>query len=76
MNYRQWKKNYKKKHGYNPPVSEDKRKRNRQLVRKFPVFFDEFMPTFLNTLADACEILRDAVECTKERILEIRQQLL
>ena len=26
MNYRQWKKNYKKKHGYNPPLVEDKRK--------------------------------------------------
>ena len=25
MNYRQWKKNYKKKHGYNPPFEEDKR---------------------------------------------------
>lgn len=25
MNYRQWKKNYKKKHGYNPPLEEDKR---------------------------------------------------
>lgn len=26
MNYRQWKKNYKKQHGYNPPANEDKRK--------------------------------------------------
>ena len=25
MNYRQWKKKYKKEHGYNPPLSEDKR---------------------------------------------------
>lgn len=29
MNYRQWKKNYKKKHGYNPPLNEDKRKRGK-----------------------------------------------
>lgn len=26
MKYRQWKKNYKKKHGYNPPLELDKRK--------------------------------------------------
>lgn len=26
MNYRQWKKNYKKRHGVNPPLSVDKRK--------------------------------------------------
>ena len=26
MNYRQWKKNYKKQHGHNPPANEDKRK--------------------------------------------------
>ena len=26
MNYRQWKKNYKKKHGCNPPLELDKRK--------------------------------------------------
>lgn len=26
MNYRQWKKNYKKIHGYNPPLKDDKRK--------------------------------------------------
>lgn len=27
MNYRQWKKNYKKRHGYNPPLEADKRQR-------------------------------------------------
>lgn len=26
MNYRQWKKNYKKRYGYNPPIEDDKRK--------------------------------------------------
>lgn len=25
MNYRQWKKNYKKRHGHNPPLEADKR---------------------------------------------------
>lgn len=35
MNYRQWKKNYKKRYGYNPPISEDKRKRNKQIANEF-----------------------------------------
>ena len=29
MNYRQWKKNYKKKHGCNPPLEVDKRKQSK-----------------------------------------------
>ena len=33
MKYRQWKKNYKKKHGVNPPLELDKRKQ-RRLARK------------------------------------------
>lgn len=35
MNYRQWKKNYKKQHGHNPPISEDKRKRNKKIANEF-----------------------------------------
>lgn len=34
MNYRQWKKNYKKLHGYNPPVCDDKRRRNKQMANQ------------------------------------------
>ena len=60
MNYRQWKKNYKKKHGYNPPISEDRRKRNKLLVRTLPVFMDEFVPELLNVIAGACEILSNS----------------
>lgn len=33
MRYRQWKKNYKKRHGINPPDSIDKRKQRKQQVR-------------------------------------------
>lgn len=29
MNHRQWKKNYKKQYGYNPPAYMDKRKRRK-----------------------------------------------
>jgi hypothetical protein len=61
MNYRQWKKNYKKKHGYNPPISEDKRKRAKieaRYVYQLPeIVIDEFIPNFLKGIADACEML-------------------
>lgn len=33
MNYRQWKKEYKKQHGVNPPFEEDKRQRIKLLKR-------------------------------------------
>lgn len=33
MNYRQWKKKYKKEHGYNPPLSEDKRQQAKALKK-------------------------------------------
>ena len=33
MNYRQWKKNYKKRHGYNPPLEADKRQRAKVLKK-------------------------------------------
>lgn len=35
MNYRQWKKNYKKKHGVNPPIIIDKRKQVRFINKWF-----------------------------------------
>ena len=35
MNYRQWKKNYKKLHGVNPPLSVDKRKQRKLAVKAF-----------------------------------------
>lgn len=33
MNYRQWKKSYKKAHGYNPPLADDRRKKAKRLTR-------------------------------------------
>lgn len=33
MNYRQWKKNYKKKHGCNPPLEVDKRKQAKVAIK-------------------------------------------
>lgn len=33
MNYRQWKKKYKKIHGYNPPLKDDKRKQAKAIKK-------------------------------------------
>ena len=57
MNYRQWKKNYKKQHGYNQPAIEDKRKWKRQQADEIAVIakalsnFDA--GTFVAELLDA-----------------------
>lgn len=44
MKYRQWKKNYKKKHGVNPPLKLDKRKQ-RRLARKMARQINKTLPT-------------------------------
>lgn len=64
MNYRQWKKNYKKQHGYNPPISEDKRKQAKLMAQQSMVMVPEiteainnFAPAFFRALAGVCENL-------------------
>lgn len=52
MRYRQWKKNYKKRYGVNPPASIDKRKRRRQQARAVNILAN----------ADFCEALTRAAE--------------
>lgn len=59
MKYRQWKKNYKKKHGVNPPLELDKRKQ-RRLARKMARQINKTLPTAAETLA-AAEILAAAL---------------
>ena len=63
MNYRQWKKNYKKVHGYNPPVEADKRKKAKQAV-SFIKNID--IVTFVNSLkevmARACDLISKAFD--------------
>ena len=60
MKYRQWKKNYKKKHGVNPPLELDKRKQ-RRLARKMARQINKTLPTAAETLAAAAEILAAAL---------------
>lgn len=52
MKYRQWKKNYKKKHGVNPPLELDKRKQ-RRLARKMARQINKTLPTAVETLTAA-----------------------
>ena len=56
MKYRQWKKNYKKKYGANPPFELDKRKQ-RRYERKMARQINITLPTMMETLTK--EIVRD-----------------
>lgn len=50
-NYRQWKKKYKKLHGYNPLVKDDRRKlaKATKSGRLLEVFFNEFLGYNIHT---------------------------
>lgn len=54
MKYRQWKKNYKKKYGANPPFELDKRKQ-RRYARKMARQINITLPTMMETLTKAEE---------------------
>lgn len=56
MKYRQWKKNYKKKHGVNPPLELDKRKKRRlarKMARQMARQINKTLPTAVETLTAA-----------------------
>ena len=65
MKYRQWKKNYKKKYGANPPFELDKRKQ-RRYARKMARQINITLPTMMETLTKEIDgwmkSLKDAVE--------------
>ena len=52
MKYRQWKKNYKKKHGVNPPLELDKRKQ-RRLARKMARQINKTLAAAINRWAQS-----------------------
>ena len=62
MNYRQWKKEYKKQHGVNPPFEEDKRQRIK-LLRK-------------NILQTAIRTNIDSIQAAFERINKAFAQII
>ena len=65
MNYRQWKKNYKKKHGVNPPIIIDKRKQVRFINKGFKSYDKQIellkkdMPYILERTARMLSIVFD-----------------
>lgn len=67
MNYRQWKKEYKKQHGVNPPFEEDKRQRikllRKKLLRK-------------NILQTAMRTNIDSIQAAFERINKAFAQII
>lgn len=66
MNYRQWKKEYKKQHGVNPPFEEDKRQRIKlriKLLRK-------------NILQTAMRTNIDSIQAAFERINKAFTQII
>lgn len=64
MNYRQWKKNYKNKHGCNPPLEADKRKQGKVLKKAFRQIswtdFDDICKRIANGLSNAFKIIGEA----------------
>lgn len=61
MKYRQWKKNYKKKHGVNPPLKLDKRKQ-RRLARKMARQINKTLPAAAETLTVAINRLVQSIK--------------
>ena len=68
MNHRQWKKNYKKRYGYNPPAYMDKRKRRKARAQQsLPCAgisveqITQAMETFTEAVFAAAGNIRDAL---------------
>ena len=72
MNYRQWKKNYKKKHGYNPPLKEDKRKQAKLLRKTFTkvskIDINLMVKNLMNGFSNMFRILGDALNNVADSI--------
>ena len=64
MNYRQWKKNYKKKHGCNPPLEVDKRKQakvSRKASKQISTLdLEDICKKIVNGFASAFKIIGEA----------------
>jgi hypothetical protein len=62
MNYRKWKKRYKKRYGVNPPASADKKKQRKQAVKAFIAFTNsDFSATISRATALMTEYIADAM---------------
>jgi hypothetical protein len=67
MNYRQWKKNYKKRHGVNPPISADKRKQRKLVAKAFVAFANaDFSAAVNKAVANMVKALAKAMRTLGE----------
>ena len=64
MNYRQWKKHYKKVHGYNPPLADNKRQQLKLLKKTLRqakhINIPELAKGIVNALSNAFVIIGEA----------------
>ena len=71
MKYRQWKKNYKKKHGVNPPLWLDRKKR-RRYIRKRVRRIAASLETSVEIITKGLET---AVMVIKKRLIELQERI-
>lgn len=71
MKYRQWKKNYKKKHGVNPPLWLDRKKRRRYIRKR--------VRRIAASLEVNVEIITKCLEASvmaiKKRLIELQERI-
>ena len=75
MNYRQWKKRYKKQHGYTPPIEEDKLAAQ-QLSISLPQIaeaLNNFAPALCRALADTCETISNGFAAASKTFGEMAE---
>lgn len=75
MNYRQWKKSYKKRHGYNPPLEADKRQQAKALkkaMRNTNTTINDVITRAIariyRGISDGFRVAADAAQSVAERI--------
>ena len=75
MNYRQWKKKYKKIHGHNPTVSEDKRKKSKivkKIINNVSEIDEETLKNVANNIVD---VIASCFRCLGEAFISISNSL-
>ena len=70
MNHRQWKKNYKKKYGYNPPTDKDARAAMKYLRKSI----DSTIDSIIDVMQSVIKQLPGAIEKVKQKIREMSDE--
>lgn len=70
MNYRQWKKNYKKKHGVNPPLELDKRKQAKVMKRALKIIQETDWQQIANDVVSSFRLaMRNMIQALGEGLM-------